>query len=60
MNGEQDERKYEALMLGNQHLLVAQITIADAFSNAQEVVIWIGQDSPYEYIGIINEHYHTI
>jgi len=47
-------------MLGNQHLLVAQITIADAFSNAQEVVIWIGQDSPYEYIGIINEHYHTI
>jgi len=34
LNGEQDERKYEALMLGNQHLLVAQITIADAFSNA--------------------------
>jgi len=33
LNGEQDDRKYEALMLGNEHLLVAQMTIADALSN---------------------------
>jgi hypothetical protein len=42
LNGEQDERKYEALMLGSQHLLVAQITIADALSNTEKVLIWIG------------------
>ena len=33
LNGIQDERKYEALMLGNEHLLVAQMTVAEGISN---------------------------
>jgi len=29
-------------MLGSHHFLVAKITIADALSNIEKVVIWIG------------------
>ena len=47
-------------MLGNEHLLVAQITVAAGLSNINKNVIWIGSDSPYEYVDSIVEHYHTI